>query len=44
MLGLESGKVVVVFDEPDAVSICRMTRTTKCVPGIKNPFDDCPDD
>jgi len=42
--GYEQGKVEVVFESEDAVAICRMSRPKKCVPGIKNPFDDCPDD
>jgi hypothetical protein len=41
--GYDPGKVAVVFDEPDGVFICRMKRPTRCVEGIKNPFDDCPD-
>ena len=26
-----------------AVRLCRMERIKRCVDGIKNPFDDCPD-
>ena len=42
--GYEPGHVDLVFDGRTEVAICAMTRTVKCIPGIKNPFDDCPDE
>ncbi len=41
--GYEKGKLELVFDGETEVVICRMTRVSPCVPGLKNPFDDCPD-
>jgi hypothetical protein len=41
--GYEPGYVDLVFDGKTEVVVCSMTRTVRCVPGIKNPFDDCPD-
>jgi len=41
--GYDPGYVDLVFDGRTEVAICSMTRTVKCIPGIKNPFDDCPD-
>ena len=42
--GYEPGYLDLVFDGKTEVAICSMTRTVKCVPGIKNPFDECPDE
>ncbi len=41
--GYDAGYLDLVFDGRTEVAICSMTRTVRCVPGIKNPFDDCPD-
>jgi serine/threonine protein kinase len=41
--GYDPGYLDLVFDGKTEVAICTMTRTVKCIPGIKNPFDDCPD-
>jgi serine/threonine protein kinase len=41
--GYDAGYLDLVFDGKTEVAICSMTRTVKCIPGIKNPFDDCPD-
>ncbi|HUQ08563.1 MAG TPA: protein kinase [Kofleriaceae bacterium] len=41
--GYDPGYLDLVFDGKTEAAICSMTRTVKCIPGIKNPFDDCPD-
>jgi hypothetical protein len=41
--GYDPGYLELKFDGKTEVAICSMTRTVKCIPGIKNPFDDCPD-
>jgi hypothetical protein len=41
--GHEPGKVEVIFDGGQEVVLCRMERIKRCVDGIKNPFDDCPE-
>ncbi len=41
--GYDPGYLDLVFDGKTEVAVCIMNRTVKCVPGIKNPFDDCPD-
>jgi hypothetical protein len=41
--GHEPGKVDVVFDGDQEVVLCRMERIKRCIDGIKNPFDDCPE-
>ncbi len=41
--GYDPGYLDLKFDGKTEVAICSMTRTVKCIPGIKNPFDDCPD-
>ena len=41
--GYEPGKIELVFDGKTEVVVCSMQRIARCVPGIKNPFDDCPD-
>jgi serine/threonine protein kinase len=38
------GSVDVVFDGKVSAVMCTATRDRFCVPGIKNPFDDCEDD
>jgi serine/threonine protein kinase len=42
--GHKPGSVRVSFDGVNDVYLCRMRRIKKCVKGIKNPFDDCPDE
>ncbi len=44
MAGHEPGFVDLVFDAslPEVVS-CRPTRPKRCIEGLHNPFDDCPD-
>ncbi len=41
--GYKNGRVRVTYDDVNDVYLCRMRRGKKCVPGIKNPFDDCPE-
>jgi hypothetical protein len=41
--GYDPGYIDLVFDGKTEVAVCIMNRTVRCVPGIKNPFDDCPD-
>ena len=41
--GYDPGYLDLVFDGKTEVAVCIMNRTVRCVPGIKNPFDDCPD-
>ncbi len=38
------GSVDVVFDGKVTAVMCTATRNRFCVPGIKNPFDDCEED
>ena len=42
--GHDKGKVELVFDGQTEVAICTMKRIVRCLPGMKNPFDDCPDE
>jgi hypothetical protein len=41
--GYDPGYATVKFDGNTEVVMCRPVHTVKCVPGVKNPFDDCPD-
>jgi serine/threonine protein kinase len=41
--GYEEGHVDVVFDGRNEVEVCVMKRIVRCVEGLKNPIDDCPD-
>jgi len=41
--GYEPGFVDLIFDGKTEVALCRMDRIKRCVDGVKNPFDDCPD-
>jgi len=41
--GYEPGYVDVVFDGNTEIALCLMSRIKRCVAGIKNPFDDCPE-
>jgi len=41
MSGYQPGRTELIFDGIADVAICRMTRIKKCIPGVKNPFDDC---
>jgi hypothetical protein len=40
--GYQPGYVELVFDGETEVTICMMKRLP-CVPGIKDPFQDCPE-
>ena len=42
--GYKAGSVVVVFDGKQEKVQCELARIKRCVPGIKNPFDNCPPD
>ncbi len=42
--GYQAGKVVVVFDGKQEKVQCELARIKRCVPGLKNPFDNCPPD
>jgi hypothetical protein len=42
--GYRDGRVRIVFDSNTEIALCRLSRIAKCVDGIKNPFDDCPDE
>ena len=44
MPGYEDGHVDLVFDDKTEVAVCTMKRIVRCIPGMKNPFDDCPDE
>jgi serine/threonine protein kinase len=44
MPGYEDGHVDLVFDARTEVAVCTMKRIVRCIPGVKNPFDDCPDE
>ena len=35
------GRVTLEFNGKRDLAICRMRRKPKCLPGVKNPFDDC---
>ncbi|HTJ46915.1 MAG TPA: protein kinase [Kofleriaceae bacterium] len=41
--GYEPGFVDVTFDGKTEIVVCVMERVKRCIDGIKNPFDDCPD-
>jgi len=38
------GSVEVVFDGSRSAVMCTATRDRFCVPGLKNPYDDCEED
>ena len=38
------GTVELVFDGNLTAVMCNATRARFCVPGLKNPYDDCEDD
>ena len=42
--GYAKGRVTIVFDGTRDFYSCRLKRQKKCVKGVKNPFDDCPDE
>jgi len=42
--GYEPGNVDLVFNDQVEVALCTMKRIVRCIPGMKNPFDDCPDE
>jgi len=39
--GYSVGKTFLTFDGDAEIALCHMTRIKKCLPGVKNPFDDC---
>jgi serine/threonine protein kinase len=41
--GYEPGYVDVTFDGKTEIVVCVMQRVKRCIDGIKNPFDDCPE-
>jgi hypothetical protein len=41
--GYDDGTVDVVFDGKTEVVLCTMKRAQRCVDGLHNPFDDCPE-
>ncbi|MCE9574169.1 MAG: protein kinase [Deltaproteobacteria bacterium] len=41
--GYDDGFVDVVFDGKTEVVLCTMKRAQRCVDGLHNPFDDCPE-
>jgi hypothetical protein len=41
--GFRSGRVKVKFDGRTDMYTCKLIRVQRCVEGIKNPFDDCPE-
>ncbi len=42
-IGHEQGRIAVTFDGKVQGAICVLARDKICIPGIKNPFDNCPD-
>ncbi len=43
MSGYTVGKTYLIFDGIADIALCHMKRIKKCLPGVKNPFDDCTD-
>jgi serine/threonine protein kinase len=43
MTGYTPGTVELAFDGVSEIALCKMEREKKCIPGLKNPFDDCPE-
>jgi hypothetical protein len=43
LAGYRPGTVRLRFDGKTEIALCKPTRPKKCLEGIKNPFDDCPD-
>ena len=41
MPGYKDGSVDVNFDGQHDAALCVMKRIVRCIPGLKNPFDDC---
>ena len=41
--GYKPGRVTLLFDGKRDVYMCTMKRIKRCIEGIHNPFDDCPD-
>ncbi len=39
----EPGRIVLSFDGKKTSAVCTMTRKTRCVKDLHNPFKDCPD-
>jgi len=42
--GYKPGLVHLVFDGTREAELCVLQRIVVCIPGIHNPFDNCPDD
>ena len=43
LAGYNPGRARLAFDGKVEIVMCRPTREKRCVDGLKNPFDDCPD-
>lgn len=43
LAGYNPGRVTLAFDGNTEIVMCRPSRERRCVDGLKNPFDDCPD-
>ena len=41
--GYKDGVVKLVFDGTRQAALCVLERIVVCIPGVKNPFDECPD-
>jgi tRNA A-37 threonylcarbamoyl transferase component Bud32 len=41
--GYKDGTVKLVFDGKRQAVLCTLQRIVVCIPGVKNPFDKCPD-
>jgi hypothetical protein len=41
--GYLPGRVKITFGRGQEVRMCTLTRIQRCVEGLKNPFDDCPE-
>ena len=39
--GYAPGRTELIFDGKTDIALCQMKRLKKCIPGVKNPFDDC---
>jgi hypothetical protein len=41
--GYKDGSVKLVFDGKQEAALCVLQRIVVCIPGVKNPFDNCPE-